>query len=77
MCNKITRFRLPNRRFSHDRTRQEIWWEVRRRSPPLIAFRLIVRGILLLQSVHGRNAYLGTHSRLKVFLCYSRRHFFL
>lgn len=41
---------LPNRRFSHERTRQEIWWEVRRRSPPLIAFRLIVRGIPLLQS---------------------------
>lgn len=50
-CDKITRFHLPNRRFSHEQTRQEISWEVRRRSPPLIAFRLIVRGIPLLQSV--------------------------
>jgi len=59
-CNKITRFHLPNRCFSHGQTRQEIWWEVRRRSSPLIAFRLIVREILLLQSVLNRSAYLAT-----------------
>lgn len=69
-CNRITRFRLPNRRFSHEWTRQEIQWEVGRRSPPLIAFRLIVRGILLLQSVLDRNAYLGTLAT-KVLLFYS------
>lgn len=60
--NKITRFHLPNRCFSHGRTRQEIWWEVRRRSSPLIAFRLIVREILLLRFVLNRNAYLATKS---------------
>lgn len=69
-CNRITRFRLPNRRFSHEWTRQEIQWEVGRRSPLLIAFRLIVRGILLLQSVLDRNAYLRTLAT-KVLLFYS------